>query len=54
MRKLLFATGAAAVVIGGGGAFTVMAVKDQIYVPSALYKPKGEPNREVVVGRTQV
>ena len=36
--------------IGAGGvAFTVMAVKDQTYVPSTPYGPEGEPNREVVV-----
>ena len=34
---------------GGGGAFTVMAVKDQTYVPSDVYAPTGEPSREVAV-----
>jgi hypothetical protein len=47
-RRVLFAMGAAVVVIGGGG-FTVMAVKDQTYAPSTPYGPEGEPNREVVV-----
>ena len=49
-RLLLFATPAAVLGIGAGGvAFTVMAVKDQTYVPSAPYAPGGEPNREVAV-----
>src|SRR5687768_15192770 len=30
-------------------AFTVMAVKDQTYVPSDAYAPGGQPNREVAV-----
>jgi len=47
-RRLLLATRAAIALVGGGG-FTVMAVKDQTYVPSAPYRPEGEPNREVVV-----
>ena len=46
-RVLLIAMGAAA--LGGAGAFTVMAVKDQTYVPSDPYAPLGEPNREVAV-----
>jgi len=49
-RLLLFAMPAAVLGIGAGGvAFTVMAVKDQTYVPSAPYAPGGEPNREVAV-----
>ena len=49
-RLLLFAMPAAVLGIGAGGvAFTVMAVKDQTYVPSAPYAPEGEPNREVAV-----
>jgi len=48
-RLLLFAMPAAVLGIGGGVAFTVMAVKDQTYVPSAPYAPGGEPNREVAV-----
>jgi hypothetical protein len=49
-RLLLFAMPAAVLGIGTGGeAFTVMAVKDQTYVPSAPYAPAGEPNREVSV-----
>ena len=44
-RLLLFAMPAAVLGIGAGGvAFTVMAVKDQTYVPSAPYLPEGEPN----------
>ena len=39
----------AAGVLGGAGAFTVMAVKDQTYVPSIPYAPVGEPNREFAV-----
>ena len=47
---LLFAMPAAVLGIGAGGvAFTVMAVKDQSYVPSAPYLPEGEPNHEVAV-----
>ena len=34
---------------GGAGAFTVMAVKDQTYVPSIPYAPVGGPNREIAV-----
>ncbi len=36
-------------VAGGGGAFTVMAVKDQTYVPSDDYAPTGEPSKDVAV-----
>ena len=39
----------AGAVVGGAGAFTVMAVKDQTYVPSIPYAPLGEPNRDVAV-----
>ena len=39
----------AAGVLGGAGAFTVMAVKDQTYVPSIPYAPVGEPNGEFAV-----
>lgn len=46
-RILLVAMSAAA--LGGAGAFTLMAVKDQTYVPSDPYAPQGEPNREVAV-----
>ena len=46
-RVLLVATAGAA--LGGSGAFTVMAVKDQSYVPSVPYAPLGEPNRDVAV-----
>jgi len=46
-RILLIATGAAA--LAGAGAFTVMAVKDQTYVPSEPYAPLGEPNGGVAV-----
>ena len=40
-----------AIAVGGLGAaaFTVMAVKDQTYVPSADYVPAGDANREVAV-----
>ena len=48
-RLLLFAMPAAVLGIGGGVAFTVMAVKDQTYVSSAPYAPGVEPNREVSV-----
>ena len=49
-RLLLFAMPAAVLGIDAGGvAFTVMAVKDQTYVPSSPYAPGGEPNREVAV-----
>ena len=40
---------AVATAVLGIGAFTVMAVKDQTYVPSDAYAPVGEPNREVAV-----
>lgn len=33
----------------GAAAFTVMAVKDQTYVPSADYLPVGDPNSKVAV-----
>lgn len=46
-RTLLIAMAAATTL--GGGAFTVMAVKDQTYVPSIPYAPMGEANREVAV-----
>lgn len=46
-RLLLIAMGAVA--LGGAGAFTVMAVKDQTYVPSDPYAPLGEPDREFAV-----
>jgi len=45
-RMLLFAV---AVAVLGITAFTVMAVKDRTYVPSAAYSPVGESNREVAV-----
>ena len=48
-RMLLVASGVAVVVIGAGGSFTLMAVKDQTYVPSAPYEPQGALNDEVVV-----
>ena len=48
-RKLLVASGAAVLAIGAGGAFTLMAVKDQTYVPSAPYEPHGALNSDVVV-----
>lgn len=40
-----------AIAVGGMGAaaFTVMAVKDQTYVPSADYVPAGDQNRKVAV-----
>jgi flavodoxin len=44
---LLAAIGAAA--LGGGGGFTVMAVKDQTYVPSDPYAPLGDPNQDVTI-----
>ena len=44
---LLAGIGAAA--LASGGAFTVMAVKDQTYVPSVPYAPLGEPDRDVAV-----
>jgi len=46
-RVLLVAMAGAA--LGGAGAFTVMAVKDQTYVPSIPYAPLGESNRDVAV-----
>ena len=46
-RVLLVAMAGAA--LGGAGAFTVMAVMDQTYVPSIPYAPLGEPNRDVAV-----
>jgi flavodoxin len=49
-RLLVFAVPAAAVGIGAGAvAFTVMAVKDQTYVPSEPYAPPGNANRNVAV-----
>ncbi|MDY4374991.1 flavodoxin family protein [Pectobacterium carotovorum] len=46
----IYAMALALVVIGSaGGAFIVMAVKDQTYVPSLVYAPVGEPNRAVAV-----
>ena len=39
---LIVASGGAVLVIGAAGAFTLMAVKDQTYVPSAPYEPQGE------------
>lgn len=40
---------AVAVAVLGIAAFTVMAVKDRTYVPSAAYSPVGESNREIAV-----
>jgi hypothetical protein len=37
--------GALAALALGLGAFTLMAVKDRNYVPSAPYAPRGKPNR---------
>jgi flavodoxin len=37
------------VALGGAGAFTVMAVKDQTYVPSIPYALPSEPNRRVAI-----
>jgi len=34
-RRLILASGGAVLVIGAAGAFALMAVKDQTYVPSA-------------------
>jgi hypothetical protein len=48
-RKLIVASGGAVLVIGAAGAFTLMAVKDQTYVPSAAYEPLGELNSEIAV-----
>lgn len=45
-RMLLLAV---AVAVLGIAAFTVMALKDRTYVPSAAYSPGGESNREVAV-----
>jgi hypothetical protein len=40
---------AVAIAVLGIGAFALMAVKDQTYVPSEAYAPAGQPNREVAV-----
>lgn len=48
-RTLIVASGGAVLVIGAAGAFTLMAVKDQTYVPSAPYEPQGELNSEIAV-----
>jgi hypothetical protein len=48
-RTLIVASGGAVLVIGAAGAFTLMAVKDQTYVPSAPYEPQGELNIEIAV-----
>ena len=48
-RTLIVASGGAVLVIGAAGAFTLMAVKDQTYVPSAPYEPQGELNSEFAV-----
>lgn len=48
-RLRLLAMPTAVIGIGGGVTFTVMAVKDRTYVPSAPLAPGGEPNREVAV-----
>jgi len=45
-RMLLFAV---AVAVLGIAVFTIMAVKDRTYVPSAAYSPVGESNREIAV-----
>ena len=47
-RSLLVASGAV-LLIGAGGALTVMAVKDQTYIPSAPYEPQGVTNGEIAV-----
>jgi len=47
-RTLLVASGAV-LLIGAGGALTVMAVKDQTYIPSAPYEPQGVVNSEIAV-----
>jgi hypothetical protein len=46
-RILVIAMGAVA--LGGVVAFTVMAVKDQTYVPSDPYTPRDDPSRDVAV-----
>jgi hypothetical protein len=46
--KYILLCGLAAAVLGLA-AFTVMAVKDQTYVPSDVYAPAGEPVREAAV-----
>jgi len=48
-RTLIVASGGAVLVIGAAGAFTLMAVKDQTYVPSAPYEPQGELNSKIAV-----
>jgi hypothetical protein len=49
-RMLTGAAGAGILVVSAGGiAYTVMAVKDQTYVPSPRYKPDGQSNSEVAV-----
>jgi len=48
-RTLIVASGGAVLVIGAAGVFTLMAVKDQTYVPSAPYEPQGELNSEIAV-----
>src|SRR5678815_2183425 len=45
---LLVASGAI-LLVGAGGALTVMAVKDQTYIPSAPYEPQGVFNSEIAV-----
>jgi hypothetical protein len=46
-RVLLVAVVTSAIL--GLGAFALMVTKDQTYVPSAPYRPQGEPNNEVAV-----
>ena len=48
-RRLILASGGAVLVIGAAGAFALMAVKDQTYVPSAPYEPQGELHSEIAV-----
>jgi flavodoxin len=48
-RKKCLLLFAVAMAVLGIAAFTVMAVKDRTYVPSAAYSPTGETNREVAV-----
>lgn len=48
-RKRLMLLFAMAMAVLGIAAFTVMAVKDRTYVPSAVYSPVGESNRKVAV-----
>lgn len=48
-RRLILASGGAVLVIGAAGAFALMAVKDQTYVPSVPYQPQGELNSEIAV-----